>query len=215
MTATSSSFIGDLSGDTPIGRGVYFADFEMKYQGVWSADQSSYYEAPAEETRFASFDPLDVSALEQGETAQDRKDSAHEQAYGFLSEMEFSPAWREYGLDMRYTRYIKTYYESRELGGGPITRPLNTGDMSIDTTFVGDWRMIMSRLASAAYDGNEYGGYIKINGIELEEGAGKYVDMWLYSTAGQAGFAALKRLNATDQRSEAERHYWYGDDGLM
>ena len=69
MTATSSSFIGDLSGDTPIGRGVYFADFEMKHQGIWSADQASYAEAPAEETRFTSFDPLDVTVLEPGETA--------------------------------------------------------------------------------------------------------------------------------------------------
>ena len=75
--------------------------------------------------------------------------------------------------------------------------------------------MIMSRLASAACAGNEYGGYIKIKGIELEEGAGKYVDMWLYSTAGPAGFAALRRVNETDQRTAAERHYWYGDDGLM
>jgi len=124
MSATSSSFIGDLSGDTPIGRGVYFADFELKHQGIWSSDQTSYAEAPADETRFTSFDPLDVSEVEDVETAQDRKKSAYQQAYGFLSEMELTPAWREYGLDMRTSRYIRTYYESKELGGGAITRPL-------------------------------------------------------------------------------------------
>jgi len=74
--------------------------------------------------------------------------------------------------------------------------------------------MIMQRLASTAASGNEYGGYIKIKGIELEEGAGKYVDMWLYSTAGEAGFAALQMLNGTDQRDEADPAYWRGDAGL-
>jgi hypothetical protein len=67
----------------------------------------------------------------------------------------------------------------------------------------------LERVAGAAYDGVEVGGYVTISGLEMDSEDGlAYADIWLYCTAGEQGYAFLKSLNGTDQRTATPHLMW-------
>lgn len=64
----------------------------------------------------------------------------------------------------------------------------------------------MQRIADAAYEGHEMGGYINLKGLSM--GDNMYADVWLYSTAGEEGYARMRAMNGTDQREAVPSMTW-------
>jgi len=205
-SARGTSFIGDLDGDKPLGKGCYFADYELVHQGKWSSEQTSYTDAPATEMRFQSFDPLDNQVVvDESELADGRMDQAYTLAYAFLAEVGMPPQWGRYG-DGPATRIVRSYYEDEEVGGGPLTNGVLVDGWYMEVPLAEDFWTYMTRIAEAAYDGQEMGGYVRIGHVDM--GDGMYCDMWLYSTAGEAGYEYLRSVNGTDYREDGGSLMW-------
>jgi len=206
-SAKSSSFVGDLADEKPIGKGVYFKDYELVHQGKWAGTQDKYTEEPANPMRFTSFDPLDSQeVVDQGALAEERMDKAYASGFAFLAAMGFAPDWRLYGAQNPATKAIRLSYEKPEAGGGPITGDILVDGMPMVTPLAEDFWTFMDHIANAAYDGSEMGGYIKLSGIAMGEST--YADVWLYATSGEQGYDFLRSINATDQRTSANPLPW-------
>jgi hypothetical protein len=76
----------------------------------------------------------------------------------------------------------------------------------IENPLVEEFWTYLDTVAQKAYDGKTMGGYIQMNGIDM--GDNKYCDLWLYSTAGETNYEALRAKNATDQRTAAAPTAW-------
>jgi hypothetical protein len=117
-SARGTSFLGDLDGDRPLGKGIFIEDYEVVYQGKWSAQQEKYTEEPTTSMEFTSFDPLDNGVVvDEDALGEERMNKAYDLGYSFLNAMEFPPEWRKYGD----AHTVKALYEDDERGGGSIT----------------------------------------------------------------------------------------------
>jgi hypothetical protein len=208
-SARGTSFLGDLDGDKPLGKGIYVEDYEVMYQGKWSVQQEKYTEEPATPMQFTSFDALDTQeVVDEGALGEERSTKAYDSGFAFLAAMDFAPDWRLYGS----ARAIKASFENVQNGGGPITMELavEQTDRWLFTPLAIDFWDYLDRVASAAYEGSEVGGYIKIRGLSMHAAgeAAKYADMTLYCTAGEQGYNFLKSINGTDQRTSSVLLSW-------
>jgi len=198
-----------LDGDRPLGKGVYIEDYEVIHQGKWSAQQEKYSEEPSSPMAFTSFDPLDTQVIvDEGALGEERWEKAYDSGFAFLAAMGFAPDWRAYGSP----RAIQASYAAEEAGGGPVTQEMyvKETDRWLYTPLAEDFWDYLDRVADAAWDGAEVGGYIKIKGLSMTntEGDALYADIVLYCTAGEQGYSFLKSINGTDQSL-------LGDAGLM
>ena len=203
------SFVGDLNGENPMGKGVFFEEYEFRYQGKWTADQDKYTEEPANPMRFTSFDPLDNQVVvDEGAQAQVRMNKAYDSGFAFLAAAEANPKWRDYGAENPATRKIRGAWEAYENGGGALTGQIMIQGEPLYTPLAEEFWTVMDRLAEAAYDGHELGGYIKLDGISMGVDPPRYADLWLYCTAGEQGYAYLRGINGTDQRTASDPAAW-------
>jgi hypothetical protein len=78
-SARGTSFLGDLDGERPMGKGIYIEDYEVMWQGKWSAAQEKYTEEPAALMEFTSFDPLDNQVVvDEDALGEERMDKAYD-----------------------------------------------------------------------------------------------------------------------------------------
>jgi hypothetical protein len=124
--------------------------------------------------------------------------------------MGFAPDWRQYGDVGR----VKASYEAEDSCGGPVTQDLHVKeeDRWLYTPLATEFWEVLDRVAAAAYEGAEVGGYVRIMGLQMNDGTDgervTYADVSLYCTAGEQGYSFLKALNGTDQRDALDAVTW-------
>jgi hypothetical protein len=209
-SARGTSFLGDLDGERPLGKGIFIEDYEVVFQGKWSAQQEKYTEEPQLLVQFTSFDPMDNGVVvDEDALGEERMNKAYDLGYSFLNAMSFAPEWRKYGD----AKTVQDLYEDDEAAGGPVTQDLRVKetDRWLYTPLATEFWDYLDRVAEAAYDGAEVGGFVTIRGLEMgsdEDDTLAYVDVILYCTAGEQGYAHLKTLNGTDAREMSPVVKW-------
>jgi len=134
------------------------------------------------------------------EKKESTKEIIEKQANAFIAKMGIKPKFDQYGAGELSTKYIKRYYDDKDLGGGPLVQPVKARGEEIETPFIEDCYNIKGALERVAEEGKEYGGFLSVKGLEIEDTNPKqFMDWDGLMSPGKTCWEKLRKINGTDQ----------------